>query len=263
MGKEILDYIFKNNIHLVVLYILFGILAYEIISSIMNKSTKRIRNNHQKTVHKLLQNAVKYVIMILVVIAVLNALGINVTSLVAGVGIASIVIGLALQDTMTDILAGISMILDDQFNVGDYVEINGFEGTITEVGLKSTKIRDYKNVVKVMSNRTITSVTNYSKKDPKITIDIPIPYDVDNKKADKVIENIKNRIDKEIEFLTEETIVFGLNNFEESHIEYRLLVSTKKDMQFAAKRKANRIIKEEFDKAKISIPFNIIEVKNG
>ena len=263
MGKNILDFIFKNNVHLIVIYILVGILIYEIITSIMDKSLNKINNYRQKTMHKLIQNAVKYVIILLVFIAILNVLGINVTSIIAGVGIASIVIGLALQDTMTDILAGVSIVLDDEFNVGDYVEINGFEGTVIELGLRSTKIRNYKNTVKIMSNRTITSVTNYSKNKPKITIDIPIPYDVSNKKVDKVIENIKIRAEKEIKHLTSEIDVLGLQEFAESHIDYRMLISTERDYQFIARRQINRIIKEEFDKAKIKVPYNIIEVKNG
>ena len=263
MLKDYLKYIIDKDIHLIVIYVIIGFIIYNIIKRIIERRTQKVRRNHQKTMYKLIQNVIKYVILILVLVSVLNILGINVTSIVAGVGIASIVVGLALQDVMTDILSGISIVLEDQFDVGDYVLINGFEGTVLELGLKSTKIKNYENTVKIISNRKITEVTNYSKADPKITIDIPISYEIDNKKADKVINNIIKRIEKEVENQKNPVELLGLQSFNDSSISYRILVSSKINEQFKAKRQINRIIKEEFDKEKISVPFNIIEVKNG
>lgn len=263
MLKDYLKYIIDKDIHLIVIYVIIGFVIYNIIKRIIERRTQKVRRNHQKTMYKLIQNVIKYVILILVLVSVLNILGINVTSIVAGVGIASIVVGLALQDVMTDILSGISIVLEDQFDVGDYVLINGFEGTVLELGLKSTKIKNYENTVKIISNRKITEVTNYSKADPKITIDIPISYEIDNKKADKVINSIIKRIEKEVENQKNPVELLGLQSFNDSSISYRILVSSKINEQFKAKRQINRIIKEEFDKEKISVPFNIIEVKNG
>ena len=262
MFSEYLKFFIKKDFHLIIIYIVIGFIIYNIIKKLMSRQIKRIKNNHQKTMHKLIQNVIKYVIIILVTISVLNILGINVTSIVAGVGIASVVVGLALQDIMTDILAGVSIVLEDQFDVGDYVKINNHEGIVLELGLKSTKIKDYLNTVVIIANRKITEVTNYSKANPNFIIDVPMPYDVDNKKADKVLENITKRIDKEI---AEEgkSEILGLQEFNESNIAYRILVPSKINEQFANKRKVNRIIKEEFDKENISVPFNIVEVRNG
>ena len=263
MFSDYLKFIVDKDIHLIVIYIVLGFIVYNIIKSVMDKSTTRIKNNHQKTMHKLIQNIIKYIILILVVASILNILGVNVTSIIAGVGIASVVVGLALQDVMTDILSGISIVLEDQFDVGDYVEINGFEGTVLELGLKSTKIKNFQNTIRIIANRTITSVTNYSKANPKFFVDIPMPYDVNNKDADKVIKNILKRIEVEVENQVNKVELLGLQAFNDSNIAYRILISVKVNEQFIANRKINMIIKEEYDKAKISIPFNIIEVKNG
>lgn len=153
--------------------------------------------------------------------------------------------------------------MEDQFDIGDLVEINGFTGTVIDLGLKSTKIKSYENTVKIISNRTITEVINYSKSNPNLIIDIPIPYEIDNKQADKVIAKIIKRIEKELTDLKGEVKLWGLNKFADSHIDYRMLIPVKIDSQFAAKRQINRIIKEEYDKENISVPYNIIEVKNG
>ena len=262
MNGSMWDYITKNNIHLIVIYLLVGIVIYWIVKRIIEKSSKKL-NNRQKTTQRLVEQIFKYIIFILVLLAILNALGVNITSLLAGVGIASVVIGLALKDVMEDFLSGLSIVLEDKFSVGDYVKINNFEGTVVDLGLKSTKIKNYENTVKVINNRLISEVINYSKHMPKITIDVPIPYDVENKLADNVLENIMKRIEKEVEYIKSAPELFGLQKFEESSITYRIVVETEKDMQFKSKRIINRIIKEEYDKAGISIPFNIIEVKNG
>lgn len=263
MLSDYLKFFIKKDFHLIIIYIIIGFIAYRVIKALMDKQTKKIKNNHQKTMHKLLQNIAKYVIILLVVVSVLNIIGVNVTSIVAGVGIASVIVGLALQDIMSDILAGISIVMEDQFDVGDYVKINEHEGTVLELGLKSTKIKDYLNTVVIIANRKIIEVTNYSKANPKFIVDVPIPYDVDNKKADKVLDNIVKRIKKEIENQKDEPEILGLQSFNSSNIGYRILVSVKQDEQFMAKRKVNRIVKEEFDKEGISVPFNIVEVKNG
>ena len=212
---------------------------------------------------KIIQNIVKYVVIILVGATILNILGVNVTSIVAGLGVVSVILSLALKDVMQDILAGLSIIFEDQFDIGDLVEINGFTGTVIDLGLKSTKIKSYENTIKIISNRSIIEVINYSKTNPNVIIDIPIPYEIDNKQTDKVIDKIIKRTEKEVETLKGNIENWGLNEFKDSCISYRIFVPVKQDTQFSTKRKINRIIKEEFDKENISVPYNIIEVKNG
>ncbi len=260
--NNILDYIIKNNIHEIVIYIILGILIYKIISFFTTRWTRKVNNKRKATIQKLIRNIFKYVIIILVTVQILGTLGINVTSIAAGLGIAGVIIGLALQDLMKDILVGLSIIFEEQFDVGDFVEINGFSGTVIDLGLKSTKIRSVENIERTISNRNIAEVTNYSKENVKAKISIPVSYEVESTKVDKVIDNIVKRIEKEVE-LVGKIENWGLNNFNSSNMEYVILVPVKAKNQWEAKRMAKRIIKEEYDKENISIPYNIIEVKNG
>lgn len=263
MLLDFLKYLIEKDIHLIIIYIFLGWLIYQILKTIIINQTKKLKKKRQLTMQKLILNTIKYVIIILVSAATLNILGVNVTSIVAGLGVASVILSLALKDVMQDVLAGFSIIMEDQFDIGDLVEINGFTGTIIDLGLKSTKIKSYENTVKIISNRTITEVINYSKSNPNLTIDIPIPYEIDNKLADKVISKIIKRIEKELTSIKGEVDLWGLNKFAESYIEYRMIIPVEINTQFSAKRQINRIIKEEYDKESISVPYNIIEVKNG
>ena len=157
----------------------------------------------------------------------------------------------------------VTIILEDQFDIGDTVEINGFNGTVEELGLKSTKLKNSENVIKIISNRTITEVINYSKISPNLIMAIPMSYDVETKLADKIVDKIIKRAEKEITTLTSNIELWGIDKFNVSHIDYKIQVPVKMDEQYAAKRKINRIIKEEYEKANIPVPYNIIEVKNG
>ncbi len=260
--QDFWKYFIGHDLHLIIIYIVISYICYQIISKIITNQTKRIKKKRQQTMQRLLKNILKYVIIILVAVKTLSILGVDVTSIVAGLGVGAIVLSLALKDMMQDILSGISIIFEDQFDVGDLVEINGTVGTVTDMGLKSTKIKTMENIVKIISNRAIVEVSNYSKNNPNLIMEIPISYEIDNELTDKVIENIIKRSMKEVSTLTGDIELLGLDHFNDSNMAYRICIPVKIDEQFKAKRQINRIIKEEFDKEKISIPFNIIEVKH-
>ena len=260
--KSFFEYFLKNNYHLVLLYIIIGYVIYQLFTKIIKNSTKKIKTKRGATIETIIRHIIKYVIIIITAIAVLNVFGINVTSMLAGVGIIGVVVGLSLQDIMKDYLVGFSIVLEEQYDVGDIVEINGHPGTVKKLNLKTTTIETFEKLIITIPNRMITEVINYSKEDLNVILSIPIPYDVKTKEADQIINNIVKKIEKE-ETTVGKIDIWDFSSFEDSYIKYKLSIPTKNEAQFRAKRKANRIVKEEFDKAGISVPFNIIEVKDG
>lgn len=107
------------------------------------------------TLLNLCVSVLKYIIFIIDIVIILGIFGIKVTAFLAGLGIFGIVIGLALQDLLKDFIAGIFIILDTHYSVGDYVFIDDFKGEVINVGLKSTKVRDYSGDIRIFSNRNI------------------------------------------------------------------------------------------------------------
>lgn len=247
----------------IILTILISYFVYQTLKMMIQKQISRQKKQKQQTISNLILNVSKYVILGLSAIIILNVVGINITSLLAGVGLVGMVIGLAFQDLIKDVISGISIVLEDQYDIGDYVKINGFEGTVIDLSIRSTKIKNIRNEVKISANSQISEVINYSKYEPTIVMTIPISYEIENKLADKVINDIIKRAEKEIKELDGKIDIMGLDSFEDSYIAYKIKMTSKKEEQFSVKRRVNRIIKEECDKAKISIPYNIIEVKNG
>lgn len=264
---EIFTFFAKKEVYMtiinIVIYILIGYILYRLIKGILIKSLKINKKKRQQTITKLMISIIKIVIVTIEVILILSLFGVNVTSLLAGVGIASVVIGLALQDIMKDVLAGAFIIFDDQFDVDDLVEINGFTGTVISVGIKTTKLKNYEGKIRIISNRNISEVTNYSKANSFAIVDIPVSYEENLEHVEKIISKIATRINKEVENLVSEVQILGIDALASSSINYRIMVEVKPTMHYAARRIMHKIIKEEFDKANITIPYNKLEVING
>ena len=108
---------------------------YIIIKKSLSTNQEKI-NRKQQTIKKLIINISKYTIIIFLILKLLTILGINVRGIIAGLGVVSVVIGLALQDIMKDVLSGIFIIIENQYDVGDEVEINKYQGYVTELGLR-------------------------------------------------------------------------------------------------------------------------------
>lgn len=164
-----LKIVYQTILTLVIGFIVYNILKKGFDTIVINEKDELKRKRRQTTVN-LLKNILKYAYAIITSIILLQIFGVNTKSLIAGLGIAGVVIGLALQDALKDIIGGVSIIMDDYFVVGDLVEIKGFKGTVVSLGLKATKIQNENGTVNILTNRTIDNVINYSKKSPKLKI---------------------------------------------------------------------------------------------
>lgn len=256
-SKEVIGTI----IIIILTYIVYKI-CYSIIDNATIKGKDELVKKRRKTFLLLAKNTIKYILIILMVLALLSLYGFNINSLLAGLGIAGVVLGLGVQDALKDIFSGISIIFDDYFVVGDIVDYEGFVGTIIEFGLKSTKIRKYTGEVLIVSNRSINKITNITKEKSTVDIKIPTAYEEDILKVEKVINNIisKVKIDNkdilDIDYL-------GVDNFNDSSIDYLIRFTCKRGTQWDLKRVVLREIKLAYDKNNVKIPYNQLEVHNG
>lgn len=256
-SKEVIGTI----IIIILTYIVYKI-CYSIIDNATIKGKDELVKKRRKTFLLLAKNTIKYILIILMILALLSLYGFNINSLLAGLGIAGVVLGLGVQDALKDIFSGISIIFDDYFVVGDIVDYEGFVGTIIEFGLKSTKIRKYTGEVLIVSNRSINKITNITKEKSTVDIKIPTAYEEDIVKVEKVINNIisKVKIDNkdilDIDYL-------GIENFNDSSIDYLIRFTCKRGTQWDLKRVVLREIKLAYDKNNVKIPYNQLEVHNG
>lgn len=147
----------------IVIYLIFARVLRMVFRRLDRKGLKSKQGHKMWTLSQMIMSALRYILLLLTVLVVLANMGVNVSSLLAGLGIFTVVFGLAFQDMIKDVIAGVTIIAEDQFGVGDDVEISGFRGIVSSVGLKTTEITGKSGQVKIVSNRNMDGLVNYSK----------------------------------------------------------------------------------------------------
>ena len=269
--EPVLDFIQKKEVYGPILTIIICYTVYCVIKSIITrimKKTSRIKlseysEKKKNTVIHLINNIIKYVIIVIALIIILQIYGINTTSMIASLGVASAIVGLAFQDALKDFIAGISIIFENYYIVGDTVRYKDFQGKVIELGLKSTKIRNFNNEVLILANRNVSEIINLSQSKANIIIKIPVAYEIKTKKVEAALEKVMKQIET-IEVVEKNTTKYlGIDELASSSVNYMIQFTTPQDKQWQVKRDTLKIIKDTFEEEKIKIPYNQIEVHNG
>ena len=260
------------NLKLVILplvYIAIGIIIFEIIKKFIIKTTDRRKNlkatqrQRIQTFRTLIINIIKYIIVILVILSIMSVYGINIKSILAGLGIGTAILGLAFKDLATDLIAGFSIIIEGEYEIGDTIEIDGFMGEVVFIGLRTTRIRDFKGATKIIGNHYMDNIINYSDNNSLAVVDVSIAYEVSEDKIEKTFNKLFSRLNGNIPDAKGDLELWGVNDLGESAVVYRVVVEVTPNRQFAVERFLRKEIKDEFDKEGIKIPYKQIEVHNG
>ena len=260
------------NLKLIILpivYIIIGIIIFSIIKSIIKKATirrkilKASQRQRIETLTTVLVNIIKYIIVILVLIAILSVFGINVKSILAGLGITTALIGLAFQDLAKDLIAGFTIITEGEYEIGDTIEYDGFIGEVVFIGLRTTRIRNFKGATKIIANHYMDNIINYSENNSLAIVDVLIAYETNEEKIEKTFNKVFEEIQPKLEFATKDIELWGVNDLADSGVIYRVAVETKPMKHIVTERILRKEIKKAFDKAGIKIPYTQIEVHNG
>ena len=261
--SEIFIYIVRPVIYIGLAYIFYKVLTYFLNKALHYKNLNNKNKKRVNTTLSILNNCLKYIVILLTILIILNSFGIDVSSILAGVGIVAAVLTLAFQDLAKDFIAGISIVMEDQFEIGDNVMINGFRGDVIEMGLKTTRIRDYKGAVQIIANHMITEVTNYSLNPSLAEVTISIDSDNDLDKVEKIIRKTMETIDKTYDFLKGNTELWGVEMVDQNSVTYKVAVKTKSGKDFEVQRKMRKDLQDALTKAGIKMPQTHMEVRNG
>lgn len=238
--------------------ILVSVFIYNLIKHFLinGKTVNEKMNKKSKTYVKMLVSILRYTFSIVTVLVLLQINGVDVSSMLAGVGIASVIVGLAVQDALKDVIRGISILSDDYFKVGDVVKYNEIEGKVLELGLKTTKIQDIRNQnIISISNRNIEQIQVVSHSNDIV---VPIPYEISVEQAEKAIDYIITEI-KGLEKI-EDSYYKGICEFGSSSLNYMINISCKPESKPQTIRDVLRVIVLGLDKHGIEIPYDQIDV---
>ena len=262
-NSEIFIYFVRPVIYIGLAYIFYKILTYFFTKILHYKNLNNKNKKRVNTTLSIINNCLKYIIIFLTILIILNSFGINVSSILAGLGIVAAVLTLAFQDLAKDFIAGISIVMEDQFEIGDNVMINGFRGDVIAMGLKTTRIKDYKGAVQIISNHMITEVTNYSLNPSLAEVTISVDSDNDLDKVEKIIKKTLDTVDKTYDFLKGKTELWGVEMVDQNSVTYKVAVKTKAGKDFDIQRKMRKDLQDALTKAGIKMPQTHMEVRNG
>ena len=211
-----------------------------------------------RTLGAVLRSIATIVIYGLAVMMSLAEFDINLGPLIAGAGIVGVAVGFGAQSLVKDFLSGVFMLLEDQYGVGDAVDVGDTVGVVEEVQLRTTQIRDLSGTLWHIPNGEIRRVANMSQDWGRAVLDIEVAYDTDLDQAMSVIKEVADGLWQEQlpnATIIEEPSIAGVQGFGESAIVIRLMAKTEAGEQFATTRELRVRLKEAFDRDGIEIPF--------
>jgi len=209
----------------------------------------------KQTMTKVMSSIVRYVVGILAFLVVLSIWGVNVLPALAGLGILGLVVGLGAQKFINDLISGFFIVFEHHFDVGDIIEVQGFKGAVIDIGLKTTKIKNWKGEVKILSNGEISNLINYSRDLSTAIVDFGIAYKEDIQETIDLLTNELPKMKARYKEIFEGPTVLGVMDLSSSSIIIRVTAKTLNEQHYAVERELRKIIKEILDEHEIEIPF--------
>lgn len=218
------------------------------------KGPIRITERRENTLKRLMKNVIAYVVYFIAIVMILDVFNIPVGSLLAGAGVAGLAIGFGAQNLVRDIISGFFIVFEDQFSVGDYVTVSGVEGTVEEIGLRTTKILSWTGEMNVLPNGDITQVTNYSIRNGLSLVDINVPYESDVSEAEAIIEKVVASLPSDYDIFVDVPVIHGVQRLDQSHYVIRVIAETLPTFQWKGERIIRREVQDKLYKSGIEIP---------
>ncbi len=223
----------------------------------------QITDSRRDTLTAILKKIVKYVLYFIGVVISLELFDINTTSIIATAGVGGLAIGFGAQSLVKDIITGFFILLEDQYTIGDYIQINDKEGVVEELGLRVTKVRDFTGELHIIPNSSINVVTNRTRGAMRALVKMSIAYEEDVDNALRVMERVSREISDSLDTIVEGPTVLGISAMGASDVVITAVAKTRPMEQWSVERVMRKAYKEAFDQEGIEIPYSKLVVYGG
>lgn len=225
--------------------------------------TSRFQNEEQhkqreETLLDIARSIFNIVVIVATIILILGELNINLTPLIAAGGAASLVLGFGAQNIFKDLFAGIYVITENQYQVGDIVDLDGDIGVVEDISLRACTLRDLNGTVHHIPHGTVNRAKNLSKDYTRINLDIGVAYDTDIEQVAEVINRVGKQLARDEDwqsYIMTPPQFLRIEQFADSSIEIKIVGETKPGKQWAATGELRKRLKKAFDEEGIEIPF--------
>lgn len=256
LGEDIYSFLVSTlkAIGIIILSILIARFGSYTIKKIFEKQKSfkyGLNSKKVSTMATLLISVFKYAVYIVTAIVILSDI-FDLKSILAAAGIGGIALGLGSQSLIKDIISGFFIILEDQFAVEDTITIDGLTGTVEQMELRVTRLRNFNGDLYIIPNGEIKKVINHTRGNKAVIVDIPIAYSTNIGKAFDAATAICEKVAGEFENLIEEPKVLGITDLGKDNMNVRIMAKTPPNENWEVERRIRMLIKEAFETEKFS-----------
>jgi len=267
-GELILNWLVNNGIPAIIILII-GLIVLKFMKKPLEMLVRAIipsanfpspeaEKKREDTLLQVTLGTAKVIVWIVMILMIFTKLGIPVLPLLAGVGVLGLAISFGAQYVVRDILTGLFIVMENQFRIGDIIDINGISGSVEEMSLRVTKIRDANGAVHFIPNGEIATASNKSKDFSKVNFVIRVSYEADIDQVEKIINETGEKLAKDKEFkekIEEAPKFVRVADFGPSEINIKISGTVKPKEQWKVAGEMKRRLKAAFDKNGIEIPL--------
>lgn len=248
-----------------ILKIIIAIAFIQVVGGVLIVALSLFKNKSGRvgTMSTVLISIVKYSMRIIGFCWVLTIIGVNVSTIFASIGILALIIGFGAESLVADIVTGVFVLFENEYNIGDIIEVDGFRGTVTEIGIRTVSVQDSGGNIKIINNSDLKNIINRSNQKSTAVCDIGVAYETDLEEFDKLVIKIIDEItDRNPEAFKSGIKYLGVQELGDFSITLRFVAEAEENKVFATRRLLNKELKTAFDRHNVSIPFPQIQVRN-
>lgn len=214
-----------------------------------------------KTLGSVLMSIADIVLLIIVVLSILNSVNINIRPALASAGIVGVAIGIGAQSLVKDFFNGAFIIIEDQYGVGDIIEVGKLKGTVRSVGFRVTELQDFNGEVWYLRNGDISTVGNVSQGYSQSTFTLPVSIEEDPKRVTRALNRMLKRLDAEPDWhnkMLEEPMLLGLTDVDDITASYQITIKCPPNQQWTVEREIRARALTIFSQRGIRTPYQLI-----
>ena len=267
IGSALGNIRFSEEVFLRLVVMVFLVLAVE-KALILILGLFKQKSHRSATVITITQSLLRYAAAIVILCWGLSIIGVNVSTILASVGIVALIVGFGAESLIADVITGFFMLFENQYNVGDIVEVNGFRGTVREIGIRTTQIVDTgKNIrttsitdpggnVKIINNSNMKDILNRSDHASRSLSDIQVPYETDLPAFEEKLPDMMKAIyEAHKDVMRSEPVYLGVQELGASGVTLRFVVEVDESDIYKVQRILNRDLLVSFREAGVEVPF--------
>ena len=218
-------------------------------------------NHRAKTVVTIVQSVLQYVAWLVIICWGLAILGVDIGTIVASVGVLALIVGFGAESLIADVVTGLFMLIENQYNVGDIIEVGGYRGTVTSIGIRTTTVKGSSGNFKIINNSSMTNIINRSDNNSVAVADFAIPYNTDLRKLEEKIPTILQEIyEAHTDMMEAVPEYVGVQSLGASEIVLRFVADVREADIYSGARVLNHDLLLAFRDVGVECPFPQMDV---